>query len=250
MRKFEEFCPRAELKNTPAIRNQIIEEYAPLIKYIATRIHAGLPSNIELDDLISIGALGLIDAIDKFDMNRGVLFKTYAESRIRGKILDELRKLDWLPRGLRQKNKALDRAYSKLGINEGREVSDGELAAELGIDEAEVQQYISQAGGYTMLSLDEQMYDRDGSESGTLSDLIPDRENAGPEEHLEITQNQEFLKKHIRLLSEKEQQMLALYYYEELTMKEIGAVLGITESRVSQIHSQALFKLKKAMGRL
>lgn len=103
MRKFEEFCPRAELKNTPAIRNQIIEEYAPLIKYIATRIHAGLPSNIELDDLISIGALGLIDAIDKFDMNRGVLFKTYAESRIRGKILDELRKLDWLPRGLRQK---------------------------------------------------------------------------------------------------------------------------------------------------
>lgn len=101
-----------------------------------------------------------------------------------------------------------------------------------------------------MLSLDEQMYDRDGSESGTLSDLIPDRENAGPEEHLEITQNQEFLKKHIRLLSEKEQQMLALYYYEELTMKEIGTVLGITESRVSQIHSQALFKLKKAMGRL
>ncbi|MBB5021425.1 FliA/WhiG family RNA polymerase sigma factor [Desulfurispira natronophila] len=250
MRKFEELCPREDLKKNPAVRNTIIQEYAPLIKFVATRIHYGLPATIELDDLISIGALGLIDAIDKYDTHRGVLFKTYAESRIRGKILDELRKLDWLPRGLRQKNKALDKAYQKLGVTGGKDCTDEELAEELGIDAAEVPQYISQATGYTMLSLDEQVYDKDGSESGSLADILPDRDGSSPEEQTEMSQYLEVLKRHIGKLNDKEQQVLALYYYEELTMKEIGSVLDITESRVSQIHSQALFKLKKAMERL
>lgn len=250
MRSFEELCPSENLKKDPKVRNSIITEYAPLIRYIATKIHLGLPPSIELDDLISIGALGLIDAIDKYDTTRGVMFKTYAESRIRGKILDELRKLDWLPRGLRQKNKALERAYAKLGTVEGRDIEDSKLASELGITEEELPLFIAQASGYTMLSLDEDVYDKDGTESGTFGDMLADDEHASPATQVEDKQIRDFIQNRLGSLSEKEQQVIALYYYEDLTMKEIGLVLDITESRVSQIHSKALFRLKKSLEQL
>lgn len=247
MRDFAAICPREELKQVIRVRNAIIEEYAPLIRFIAMRIHYGLPATIELDDLLSIGALGLIDAIDKYDMDRGVLFKTYAENRIRGKILDELRKLDWLPRGLRQKNKALERAYHKLGIDQGNEVSDSDLAQELGIQPEMLSDYIAQASGYTMLSLDEEVVDRDGTESGSFGDMMADEDAPNPQDEVEANQVVNVLKHQIQQLSERERQVIALYYYEELTMKEIGTVLDITESRVSQIHSKALGKLRQML---
>lgn len=250
MKSFEELCPSENLKKDTKVRNAIITEYAPLIRYIATKIHLGLPPSIELDDLINIGALGLIDAIDKYDTTRGVLFKTYAESRIRGKILDELRKLDWLPRGLRQKNKALERAYAKLGILEGGDFEESKLASELGITEAELPTFIAQASGYTMLSLDEGIYDKDGTESGTFGEMLADEEHDSPATQVEDKQTRDFIQKRISTLSEKEQQVIVLYYYEELTMKEIGLILDITESRVSQIHSKALFRLKKSLEQL
>jgi RNA polymerase sigma factor for flagellar operon FliA len=224
-------------------RDEQIVRYLPLVKYLALRMLARLPSHVELDDLINYGIIGLMDAVDKFDQSRGVKFKTYAELRIRGAILDGLRELDWVPRSYRRRQRELERAYRKLESELGRNVTDEEVALELQIDLDEFYALLDSLKGVQLGSIE--AIGRDGEEN--LVEYIPDREENSPTFIMEKIELQKLLAVGIDGLPEKERLVLSLYYFEGLTMKEVGLVLGITESRVSQLHSKAVIRLR---GRL
>jgi RNA polymerase sigma factor for flagellar operon FliA len=224
-------------------REQQLVRYLPLVKYLAMRILSRLPSHVELDDLINYGIIGLMDAVDKFDRSRGVKFKTYAELRIRGSILDGLRELDWVPRSYRRRQRELERAYRKLESELGRSATDEEVAAELQIGLEDYFTLLDDLKGVQIGSIE--AISREGEEN--LVEYIPDREENTPTYIMEKLELQEVLATGIDKLPEKERLVLSLYYYEGLTMKEVGAVLGITESRVSQLHSKAVLRLR---GRL
>jgi RNA polymerase sigma factor for flagellar operon FliA len=223
-------------------RDRLIIENAPLVKYIAHRIAMRLPPQIEVDDLINSGVLGLMDAIEKFDSSKEVKFKTYAEIRIKGAILDELRAMDWIPRSIRKViNKFVD-AYHELEQQLGRPAKDEEIAEQLGLKMDEFYHLLKQAAGVPLVSLDS-LVDHDEKKRSILS-CLEDPKSANPFGVLGLSEMKDVIAKAIDDLPEKEKQVVSLYYYDELTMKEIGKVLDLTESRVSQIHTKAVLRLR------
>ncbi len=225
------------------LREKIIIEYAGLVKIVAGRLSIYLGYNVEYDDLVGYGTFGLIDAIDKFDYDKGVKFETYASLRIRGAILDQIRKMDWIPRTLRQKQKRLDAAYQKMESLYGRVATDEEIAKELEITVEELENWQNQTKISNLVSLDEYMEQGEGHvESHTSEDF------AQPQKIIEKQELKEILIKALEYLTEKEKKVIVLYYYEELTLKEISAVLEVSESRVSQLHTKALQKMRQKLG--
>ena len=232
---------------TPAAREQLILHYAPLVKFVAGRVAAGLPHNIEQADLVSYGMFGLIDAIEKFDLDRGFKFETYAISRIKGAIIDELRSIDWVPRSVRAKARAIERAFSKLENELKRVPDDKEVAQELGMSEEELASTMGQISFVGIVALDEVM--SAGAERGgstTVGDNVTDGTH-DPVESFESEEMRHLLADAINRMPDRERLVLTLYYYEGLTLAEIGKVLGVTESRVCQIHTKSIFQLR---GRL
>lgn len=229
---------------TSSNREKIILEYAELVKIVAGRLSMYLGYNVEYDDLVGYGIFGLIDAIDKFDYSKGVKFETYATLRIRGAILDQIRKMDWLPRTYRQKQKKIDSAYQKIEAKLGRVATDEELAEELEITVKELIAWQSQTKISSLVSLDE--YIEHGSDV-----KVEANENSHymqPEKLVERNELKEILLESLESLTEKEKKVIILYYYEELTLKEISLSLEVSESRVSQLHTKALQKMRSKMG--
>jgi RNA polymerase sigma factor for flagellar operon FliA len=230
-------------KKALGTREEIITEYAPLIKYIAQKIAARLPANIELDDLISSGVIGLMDAIEKYDPTRDNKFKTYAEFRIRGAILDELRAQDWVPRSVREKAKMLERAYSKIEHAMGRPATDEEICEELKINQEEYYDLLNQVRSVSLLSYDDLSNLSKGDRRMALG-LSDNSRSATPFSEVNVAHLKKNVAEAINELPEKQKLVLSLYYYEDLNLKEIGKVLDVTESRVSQLHTQAILRLR------
>jgi len=230
------------------VRDQLILHYSPLVKYVAGRVAVGLPQNVDQADLVSYGIFGLIDAIDKFDPERGYKFETYAISRIKGSILDELRSIDWVPRSIRAKARSLEKAYGKLEADLHRNPTDEELAQELDMSEEQLQTILSQISFVGLVALDEMLsVGGDRGESLTLGDTIADS-GAGPVGAYEVEETRQILAEAINRMPEREKVVLTLYYYEGLTLAEIGEVLGVTESRVCQIHTKAVLQLRSRIA--
>jgi len=232
-------------KRTPQLQEKIIIEYAGLVKLVAGRLSMYLGNNVEYDDLVGYGTFGLIDAIDKYDHTKGVKFETYASLRIRGAILDQIRKMDWIPRSVRQKQRKLDQAYQNLEKRYGRPVNDEEIARELDITVDELENWQNQTKITNLISLDEFL--EQGSESKVEQNLTSDYNQ--PEKILERNELKELIVQSLETLTEKEKKVIILYYYEELTLKEISKILEVSESRVSQLHTKALQKMKVKLGR-
>lgn len=229
---------------TPQIREQIIIEYAPLVKLVAGRLSMYLGYNVEYEDLVSYGIFGLIDAIDKFDTRKEVKFETYASLRIRGAILDQIRKMDWIPRTVRQKQKKIDAAIKNIEMKTGKSATDEEIVQELGISEDEYNGWQSQMKVTNVVSLNE--FVEQGSEP--VMDATSNSHFAQPEDVVAEGELKEVLAQSLDTLTEKEKKVILLYYYEELTLKEISKVLEVSESRVSQLHTKALLKMKNKLG--
>jgi len=234
------------VKVDDALRDQLIMDYAPLIKFIAQKIAIRLPSNIELDDLTSAGVIGLMDAIEKYDPTRDNKFKTYAEFRIRGAILDELRSQDWVPRSVREKAKKIEKVYAALEQKLGRTATEKELAYELDMNLFELNDLISQVKAISLMSLDE-MGGPSQSDRKSLLDCLENLNAKNPYTQLKVSAMKNVLMKAIEDLPETQRLVLSLYYYEDLNLKEIGRILLVTESRVSQLHTQAVLKLRSRL---
>lgn len=231
-------------QRTAEIREKIILEYAPLVKVVAGRLSMYLGYSVEYDDMVSYGVFGLIDAIDKFDTTKEVKFETYASLRIRGAILDQIRKMDWIPRSLRQKQKKIDAAMAKIESESGKVATDEELAAEIGISIDELSDWQGQMKSSNLISLDE--YTEAGSE--VKMENVSNSHFDQPETVVEKEETKKKLIEAIDTLTEKERSVIVLYYYEDMTLKEISMTLEVSESRVSQLHTKALNKMKKIMG--
>jgi len=228
---------------TPELREKLIIEYAPLVKLVAGKLSMYLGYNVEFDDLCGYGVFGLIDAIDKFDYDKGVKFETYASLRIRGEILDQIRKMDWIPRTVRQKQKLLDNAYKKIEAETGHLATDEEICAELGISMDELCDMQNETAMTNIMSLDEYM------EQGEVKvEPKADKDYMQPEKVVEKEELKRILLEVIETLTDKEKMVITLYYYEELTLKEISQVMDVSESRVSQLHSKALIKMRQRLG--
>jgi RNA polymerase sigma factor for flagellar operon FliA len=226
------------------LRDRLLLHYSPLVKYVAGRVGVGLPQNVEHGDLVSYGIFGLIDAVEKFDPERGYKFETYAIARIKGAILDELRSIDWVPRSIRAKARALEKAYSKLEGQLRRTPSDEEVANELGLSDEQFQSLLGQLSFVGLVALDELLsVNADRGENMTLGDTIPDA-GEGPVGAYEVEEMRQLLAEAINRMPEREKIVLTLYYYEGLTLADIGHVLGVTESRVCQIHTKAVLQLR------
>lgn len=226
------------------IREKLILEYAPLVKIIAGRLSMYLGYNVEYEDLVSYGIFGLIDAIDKFDYGKGIKFETYASLRIRGSILDQIRKMDWIPRSLRQKQKRLEAAMSELETELGRAPSDEELAEKLEITVDELCNWEGQSMSSTMMSLDECIDQGVELKETAVNNSRFDT----PEKVIEQEEVKKILAETLETLTDKEKKVILLYYYEELTLKEISLVMEVSESRVSQLHTKGLQKLRQRLG--
>lgn len=240
-RLWEEF----KLKASIDARERLILHYAPLVKYVAGRVSVGLPPNIEQADLVSYGIFGLIDAIEKYDLDRGIKFETYAISRIKGAIIDELRAIDWIPRSVRFKAREVEKAYAELENRLHRSPTDGEVAQELGITTGELHHIFSQISFVSVVALDELL--SVGSERGDRLSLVDTLEDKGAEDPVVAFESEEMktiLATAINRLAEREKIVITLYYYEGLTLAEIGQVLGVTESRVCQMHTKAVLQLR------
>jgi RNA polymerase sigma factor for flagellar operon FliA len=242
------------LQNTqpgdPNEREAVILKYAPLIKYIAHRLAMRLPAHISVEDLISAGAIGLMDAVNKFDPGKKVQFSTYAEYRIKGAMLDELRALDWVPRSVRQKMSRLDKAYSLLEREKGRPVEDEEVAEALGLSLEEFYALLHDTSGVSFLDIDHVPRKLTGLNEEDLLQLLMDDETRDPAFQLSLMELKKTLAQAIDKLTHKERTVISLYYYEELTLKEIGHILGFTESRICQIHSKVILKLRSQLKKI
>jgi RNA polymerase sigma factor for flagellar operon FliA len=228
---------------SPELREQLLMEYLPMVRRMATRFLGTLPRSVRLDDLVSAGVMGLLSSIDNFDPTLGIKFETYAMTRIRGAMVDSLRELDWVPRSIRSKARKLEQAVEQITNRLGRSPEDAELAEHLGLDVEEYRSLLDEVNVAVLLSLDDTLKGQDGSES-SLSDSTPDTTFTAHDEKLEEQEVRDLLVDGLRDMPEQERLVVALYYYEELTLKEIGEILGLTESRVSQIHSKALLVLR------
>jgi RNA polymerase sigma factor for flagellar operon FliA len=226
-------------------KDKLLLEYANLVKYIAQRIAVNLPASVDRDDLISAGILGLVKAVETFEPQRGFKFETYSGHKIRGAILDELRALDWVPRSVRQKSRELQRVFAKLENELGRIPYDDEVCESLNITMKEYEDILTEVTPTTIVSLEEAMPDRDAdSKEIRVIDTIEDTGSLNPLREFSFAEVKNILKDAIANLPEKEKLVIALYHYEELTLKEIGVVLNISESRVSQIHSKVILRLR------
>lgn len=227
------------------LREQIIVEYVPLVKLVAGRLNMYLGYTVEYDDLVGYGVFGLIDAIDKFDFDKNIKFETYASLRIRGSILDQIRKMDWIPRSVRQKQKQLDAAITALEKEKGVNVNEQDIADKLGITIEEYRNWESLSNISNIASLDEFM------EQGTEGSVKEFRNTTyiEPEESIDNDEVKKMIMDALQLLTEKEKKVVLLYYYEDLTLKEVAKVLEVSESRISQLHSKALEKMKKHLGK-
>ena len=236
-----------EYKNTGSskARDQLILNYSPLVKYVAGRVAVGLPANIEQADLISYGIFGLIDAIDKYDRGRNIKFETYAISRIRGAIIDELRAIDWVPRSVRYKAREVEKAYAALENKLKRPPSDAEIAEEMDISVDDLNHIYTQLSSVSLIALDELMsIEGDKGDKLSLLETLEDTKTAGPMEAFESEEMKEILVTAINRLPEREKKVITFYYFAGLTLAQIGEVLGVTESRVCQIHTKAVLGLK------
>jgi RNA polymerase sigma factor FliA len=233
----------------PAIRDRLIVTYAPLVKYVAGRLGSGLPAHVDDEDLVSYGLLGLIGAIERYDPDRDVKFETYAIARIRGAIIDELRALDWVPRSVRSRARDIERAIGELEAKLGRVPTDEEIAGKLGITTDELDESLSEISRSSIAALDELWtIGGSGGDQVSLIDTIEDTEAPDPQGALSQTELREAIADAIARLPEREKLVVTLYYYEELTLREIGEVLGVTESRVSQLHTKAILRLKARLA--
>ncbi|GHC85221.1 RNA polymerase sigma factor WhiG [Streptomyces flavofungini] len=230
------------------LREQLILHYSPLVKYVAGRVSVGLPPNVEQADFVSSGVFGLIDAIEKFDIDRSIKFETYAITRIRGAMIDELRALDWIPRSVRQKARNVERAYATLEARLRRTPSEGEVAAEMGIQVEELHAVFSQLSLANVVALEELLHVGGEGDRLSLMDTLEDTAADNPVEVAEGRELRRLLARAINTLPEREKTVVTLYYYEGLTLAEIGNVLGVTESRVSQIHTKSVLQLRAKLA--
>ncbi len=244
-----EYWKRFKEEGDMQARDDLIVQYAPLVKHVVGKIVKKMPPNVEFDDLIGYGTLGLIDAIEKFDHNRGIKFKTYAIPRIRGSVLDELRARDWIPRSIRRKARRVQNAINLLENRLGRAPSDEEVAAHMGISLSEYKDLLTEISGTSLLSLDE-MWSVDNDEDEVAVQEIVEGDPAyEPDNVIDEEEVKQILAEAIENLPEKERIVITLYYYEDLTLREIGEVLEVTESRVSQIHSKATANLRGKLSK-
>jgi RNA polymerase sigma factor for flagellar operon FliA len=232
-----------ETESGPA-RERLILHYAPLVKYVAGRLGAGLPQSVEQADLVSNGMFGLMDALDKYDLAREVKFETYAIPRIRGAILDELRAMDWVPRSIRFKAREVEKATTQLEAKLGREPSDAEIAQQLGLDLEELHEIITQISLVSVMALEDVVTADGNGEPRSLLDTLADAASSEPTAGLEGQEMRSLLSAAISSLTEREKIVVTLYYFEGLTLSEIGDILGVTESRVCQIHTKAVGLLR------
>ena len=232
-----------------AIRDRLILTYAPLVKYVAGRLGSGLPAHVDDGDLVSYGLLGLISAIERYDPQRDVKFETYAIARIKGAIIDELRAMDWVPRSVRSRARDIERAIGELERKLHRAPTDEEIADKLGMSDTELNSALTEISRSSIAALDELWtISNTGGDQIALIDTIEDQSGPNPEVSLEQTELKEALGEAISRLPEREKLVVTLYYYEELTLREIGEVLGVTESRVSQLHTKAILRLKARLA--
>ena len=225
------------------VRERLILEYAPLVKYVAGRVGVGMPAHVDHADLVSYGIFGLMDAIEKFDLDAGVKFETYAVRRIRGAIIDELRGIDWVPRSVRSKARKIERALRTLETELAREPTDEELAAALDITVEELESWLEQVSYTNIAALDEALDIGEG-EHVAIVDTLQDTSVPSPQESLDDAEMRRLLRDAIGRLNEREQEVLALYYFEGMTLGQVGEILGVTESRICQIHTKAVLRLK------
>jgi RNA polymerase sigma factor for flagellar operon FliA len=235
-----------EYKKTrsPVFRDAFIRQYMPLVKYVAGKLATGMPSNVEFDDLVSFGQFGLLDAITKFDPDKKVKFKTYAVTRIRGAIYDELRNLDWIPRSVRQQAHEIEETVGQLEAKLGRTASDAEIAEAMGITETELQQRIMKVSGTSVISINDVRYSGDDADHVSIADSLESPASLNPDVIVEREEIKRVITEAINELPEKEKMVLVLYYHEDLTFKEIGQILNVSESRISQLHTRANVRLR------
>jgi RNA polymerase sigma factor FliA len=243
--ELKELWRRCKLEGDERARERLVVAYSPLVKYVAGRMASGLPSHVEEGDLISYGLIGLIGSIERYDLDRDIKFETYAVSRIRGAIIDELRSLDWVPRSVRAKARDVEKAHSKLENKLGRAPSEEEMAAELGVSVEDFRTTLLEIANSSVLALDDlwTASDPDGGQVSLL-DTIRDPNAVDPEEAIDTVELKDRLAEAIESLPDRERLVIALYYYEALTLREIGEVLGVTESRVSQLHTKAVLGMR------
>jgi RNA polymerase sigma factor for flagellar operon FliA len=230
-----------------ALRDRLIITYAPLVKYVAGRLGSGLPAHVEEADLVSYGLLGLMSAIDRYDPERDIKFETYAIARIRGSIIDELRTLDWVPRSVRSRARNIERVIRELEAKLSRAPTDEEIAGRLGITTDELEESLIDISRSSIAALDELWSTAGEGDQVSLLEMLEDPDSANPVESLDETEVREALADAISRLPEREKLVVTLYYYEELTLREIGEVLGVTESRVSQLHTKAILRLRSRL---
>ena len=236
-------------KDDKALRDRLIRTYAPLVKYVAGRLGSGLPAHVDEGDLVSYGLLGLIGAIERFDPNRDIKFETYAIARIKGSIIDELRAMDWVPRSVRSRARDIERAIGELERKLMRAPTDEEISEKLGVTVDDLNESLSEIGRSSIAALDELWtISSTGGDQVALIDTIEDTQGPEPQTELAQTELKEALGEAIARLPEREKLVVTLYYYEELTLREIGEVLGVTESRVSQLHTKAILRLKARLA--
>ena len=241
-RSWDEFW----LTGSDEARNSLMLRYLPLVKYLSGRVTERLPSSVDTEDVMSAGVLGLLEAINRFDPSWGVKFETYAYTRIRGAMVDELRKMDWAPRSVREKGKKLEQTLNHLESKLGRQPSEVEIAEALDITFEEYHQMAMEADSASIYSLDQEIVAHSGG--GTLYNILPQPEAVSPSAQVEQQELKELLVREIERLPEVQKLVIALYYYEELTMKEIGEVLNLSESRISQIHSKVVSMLRATLA--
>ncbi len=230
-------------------RERLVVAYSPLVKYVAGRMASGLPAHVEEADLISYGLVGLINAIERFDLEREIKFETYAITRIKGAIIDELRALDWVPRSVRARAREIEKVHAKLEHRLHRTPTDEEMAAEMGISVEEFQESLIKISNSTVVALDELWAVSDASgDQVSLLDTLQDPDALDPSEVMDATDMKDRVADAIARLPEREKLVVALYYYENLTLREIGEVLGVTESRISQLHTKAVLRLKSRLA--
>ena len=235
-----------EFKKTKsvAIRDKLIKQYMPLVKWVAGRVSTGMPESVEVDDLVGFAQFGLLDAINKYDPDKNVKFKTYATTRIRGAIFDELRELDWVPRSVRQKSREIEDTIVDLEAKLGRTASDAEIAQAMNMTEAEYQTTVMKVSGTSVLSLNDVWYSGDDSEHISIGDSIEAPTSLNPDVIVEREEIRRVIIQAINELPKNEKMVIVLYYHEDLSFREIGAVLNVSESRVSQLHSKANLRLR------
>jgi RNA polymerase sigma factor for flagellar operon FliA len=236
------------LQKDQKLRDRLILTYAPLVKYVAGRLGSGLPAHVDEGDLVSYGLLGLISAIERYDPDRDVKFETYAIARIKGSIIDELRQMDWVPRSVRARAREIERAMTELEAKMGRAPTEEEIAKKLGVSQDDLQDSLLEISRTSIAALDELWTASSSGDQVALIDTIEDTQGPEPQTALAATETREALGEAISRLPEREKLVVTLYYYEELTLREIGEVLGVTESRVSQLHTKAILRLKARLG--